>query len=95
MKVSCAAPQGASKPSVGTEKSLRTGLFRSTAPQLGRLSAQGPNSRPPCFRLRKFSPLTQIRSTEPSVRRPAATSVCTRLTTSAASVTLTWRSSTP
>ena len=88
-------PQGDSNPSVGTEKSLCTGLAVSTSAQLGNWVAQGPYSALAFLRLRKFSPLTHIRSTEPSVRLPAASSVWMRLTTSAASVILTWRTSTP
>ncbi len=91
-------PQGDSMPSVGTEKSLRVvGLpTTSTNWKLGRVSANGPNSRPSRFMAAKFSPLIHTRSTVPSLSlRPAVFSARTRLTTSAVSVIFTCSSFTP
>ena len=60
-------PQGASRPSVGTVKSTSVvGLPAvSTSAKFGSRSTNGPNSRSCAFIAAKFSPLSQIRSTEP------------------------------
>ncbi len=90
-------PQAASMPSTGSEKSTRVvGLPTvSTSAKFGSDSAKGPNSRPSRFIVRKFSPLIQTRSTEPSRERPACFSARTRFTTSAVSAIFTCSSFTP
>jgi hypothetical protein len=67
MKLILAAPQGASKPSVGTVKSTRVvGLpATSTKAKLGKRPVIGPCSSPFSFMAAKFSPLIQMRSIEP------------------------------
>ena len=71
-KVSCAMPQGASRPSVPSAKSIRVvGLpSMSTSAKFGRSSAKGPNSSCSCFMTRKFSPLIQMRSALPCCSCP-------------------------
>ena len=55
----------------------------------GSCSANGAPIRPSRFIARKFSPLIQMASTEPSLIRPAAFSLRTRLTASTVSLSLT------
>ena len=97
MNTNCAMPQGDSSPSVGMVKSTSVvGLpFVSTSLKLGSLSVNGPYSIWPRFMAAKFSPLIQIRSTEPPSLRPAVFSASTRETASAVSASFTWRSVTP
>ena len=97
-KTSFAPPQGASKPSTGTVKSVwMVGLFSwSTYSQFGSFSAQlGARRSEPRFMAAKFSPLIQMRSIEPSSSRPAVFSASTVATAEAVSSSFTCLSVTP
>ena len=77
-------------------KSLATaGSVKSTNRELGRVLSHPHDHRLACTPVAKFSPLTQIASTEPSSVRPACTSPSTLLTASAVSVIFTWFRVTP
>ena len=80
----CAMRHGTASPSTGVVKSitLERLLTVSTYLKFGSACVTGPYSSFCVFRLRKFGPLIQIRSTVPSVSRPAAFSAITRVTAS-------------
>ena len=97
MKTICAIRHGTANPSTGVVKSitLERLLVVSIRPALGSSGVTGPNSRPCCFMVRKFGPFSQIRSTVPSLLRPAVFSATTRVTASAVSLSRTCTTLTP